>query len=155
VTDLGGAKLRVERSLEQTTAGGLRFKAPKTKHGRRLISLPSGAIDVLRDYRRQQLEQRLALGLGKLPEDALVFPVLDGSPRSPRALTKEWSRTVANLNLSRVSFHALRHTHASALIAAGVDVLTISRRLGHVTHYHSVDVWAPVRQHRRQSRFRN
>jgi len=30
-----------------------------------------------------------------------------------------------------VSFHALRHTHASALIAAGLDVLTISRRLGH------------------------
>ena len=31
----------------------------------------------------------------------------------------------------RVSLHALRHTHASGLIAAGVDILTISRRLGH------------------------
>jgi Phage integrase family len=30
-----------------------------------------------------------------------------------------------------VSFHALRHTHASALIAAGLDVVVISRRLGH------------------------
>jgi integrase len=29
--------------------------------------------------------------------------------------------------------HSLRHTHASSLIAAGVDVLTISRRLGHAT----------------------
>jgi integrase len=29
-----------------------------------------------------------------------------------------------------VSFHALRHSHASALIAAGVDVMTVSRRLG-------------------------
>jgi hypothetical protein len=28
-------------------------------------------------------------------------------------------------------FHALRHTHASALIAAGVDVVKISRRLEH------------------------
>jgi integrase len=28
-------------------------------------------------------------------------------------------------------FHALRHTHASALIAAGLDVVKISRRLGH------------------------
>ena len=33
--------------------------------------------------------------------------------------------------LPRVSFHALRHTHASMLIRAGVDILTISRRLGH------------------------
>jgi integrase len=32
-----------------------------------------------------------------------------------------------------VSLHSLRHTHASSLIAAGVDVLTISRRLGHAS----------------------
>jgi integrase len=32
--------------------------------------------------------------------------------------------------MPRVSFHALRHTHASVLIRAGVDILTISRRLG-------------------------
>jgi len=28
-------------------------------------------------------------------------------------------------------FHALRHTNASMLLRAGVDVLTVSRRLGH------------------------
>jgi integrase len=37
--DLDRALARVERSLEQTKAG-LRFKAPKTKHGRRCIALP-------------------------------------------------------------------------------------------------------------------
>jgi integrase len=31
----------------------------------------------------------------------------------------------------KATFHSLRHTHASTLIAAGIDVLTISRRLGH------------------------
>jgi len=31
----------------------------------------------------------------------------------------------------KVSLHALRHTHASQLIASGMDVITISRRLGH------------------------
>ena len=30
-----------------------------------------------------------------------------------------------------MSFHAFRHTHASILIRAGVDILTVSRRLGH------------------------
>jgi integrase len=33
--------------------------------------------------------------------------------------------------LSEVTFHALRHTHASVLIRKCVDILTISRRLGH------------------------
>ena len=33
--------------------------------------------------------------------------------------------------LPRVSFHSLRHSHASALIASSLDVVLISRRLGH------------------------
>jgi integrase len=35
------------------------------------------------------------------------------------------------VGLPRVSFHSLRHSHVSALIAAGLDVVTISRRIGH------------------------
>ncbi len=38
---------------------------------------------------------------------------------------------VIKFKLPEVPFHALRHSQASALIAAGLDVLTISRRLGH------------------------
>ena len=33
--------------------------------------------------------------------------------------------------MSGVTLHSLRHTHASMLIASGMDVLTVSRRLGH------------------------
>ena len=40
-------------------------------------------------------------------------------------------RATVDCDLPRVSLHALRHRHASQLIAAGMDVLTISRRLGH------------------------
>jgi integrase len=35
------------------------------------------------------------------------------------------------LGVPKVTFHALRHTHVSALIAAGLDVIAISRRIGH------------------------
>lgn len=127
--DLTGGKLRVERSLEQTKAG-LRFKAPKTKHGRRTITLAPTTIEILQDHRRRQLEQRLALGHGKQAADDLVFPNADGDVRSPRSITKDWSMTMQRLGI-RATFHALRHTHASELIRGGVDVLSISRRLGH------------------------
>jgi integrase len=40
-----------------------------------------------------------------------------------------------------VTFHALRHTHASVLISAGVDILTISRRLGHSKASVTLDVY--------------
>jgi integrase len=128
--DLNGATLKVERALEQTKRGGLVFKSPKSRYGRRTITLPPSTVTVLRAHRKSQAEQRLALGLGKAPEDALVFATWEGSTRSPNALTKEWSLAMKAAGL-KATFHSLRHTHASTLIASGLDVLTISRRLGH------------------------
>lgn len=73
----------------------------------------------------------MALGLGKPDADTLLFGELDGSPRRPDQLSWLWRSACKSLGLPRVSFHALRHTHASALIASGLDVALISRRLGH------------------------
>jgi hypothetical protein len=51
---------------------------------------------------------RFALGLGKLPDDALLFPKLDGSPQSPRAFSKEWSDVAASVGLPKITFHVRR-----------------------------------------------
>jgi integrase len=127
--DLDQFKITVARSLEQTKAG-LRFKEPKTAHGRRTISLPATAVTELRAHWRDRQTQRLALGAGKSPPDELVFSDLNGEPRLPNAITKEWERTAAAAGTA-ATLHSLRHTHASHLIANGLDILTISRRLGH------------------------
>ena len=124
--DLDGAEVKVTRSLEQNK-DGLCFKTPKSKHGRRVISLPKTTVDQLRTHRRGQLELRMALGQGGKPE--LVFSDAEGRPLSPNYLSTLWRR--ATKGIVNVKFHALRHTHASALIAGGVDVVTVSRRLGH------------------------
>jgi integrase len=131
--DLDAAKITIARSLEQTKAGGLRFKLPKTKHGRRTISLPLSAVTELKVHRRAQQELRLALGGGKLPTSALLFADIDGQPRKPNAVTKDWERIATAAGVAFANLHTLRHTHASHLIANGLDVLTISRRLGHST----------------------
>jgi integrase len=128
--DFDAGSLRVERSLEET-ATGLRFKPPKSKHGRRTISLPASAVTVPRAHWRQQLEFRLALGIGKPELDTLIFSNPHGTPLSPDNLSRDWRRKCRSLGLPPVMFHALRHTHASALIAKGLDVVQISRRLGH------------------------
>jgi integrase len=128
--DFDGGKIRVGRSLEQTNAG-LTFKAPKTKAGRRAISIPPSILIELRDHWRGQQEQRLALGLGKAGHDDLVFARADGSAWPPDSLTTAWQKTVAALKLPKVTLHALRHTHVSQLIASGLDVVTVSRRIGH------------------------
>ena len=44
--------------------------------------------------------------------------------------------------LPRITFHSLRHSHASALIAAGIDVVTVSRRLGHASPALTLSVYS-------------
>jgi integrase len=82
--DLDTRVIRVREALEETKQYGIRFKTPKTRAGRRDISLPDIVLATLRDHRRQQLELWLQLGLGKLSDDALLFPEpLTGVPQSP------------------------------------------------------------------------
>lgn len=73
----------------------------------------------------------MALGLGKPKPDALVFCNYDGTPISPNSFSVTWGTMISRAALPDVTFHACRHSHASALIAAGIDVVSVSRRLGH------------------------
>ena len=131
--DLDAGRLRVEQALEQTTAYGVRVKGPKTKHGRRTISLPAQAVADLRAHWRAQQEQRLALGVGKSPDDSPVLATFDGKLQSPGAISAAWGRAMEAIGMPEITLHSLRHTHASMLIASGMDILTISRRLGHAS----------------------
>ncbi len=130
--DLDAATVRIERSLEQTKEG-IRVKAPKTAAGRRSVSLPAFTVVALRDHRRQTLELRLQLGIGVLPGDAPVFGDFHGNWPNPYSISDRWRDAVKSRKLPKVTFHALRHSHASALIAAGLDVVAVSRRLGHAS----------------------
>jgi integrase len=129
--DLDAQVIQVRETLEQTSAHGTRFKPPKSRAGRRDITLPDILIETLRAHRMAMLEMRLHLGAGKLPDDALLFADLEGNPFNPNAASAAWSNFAASVGMPEVTFHALRHTHASQLIDAGVDIVTISKRLGH------------------------
>jgi integrase len=128
---LDKAIVRIERSLEQTKTG-LRFKAPKTKKGRRNVAISPWLVAELRAHRARQQERRMALGLGRAPDDSLVFARWDGSTRSPHWLTQKFGQAMDTLKIE-CTLHGLRHTHVSQLIASGLDVLTISRRIGHAS----------------------
>jgi integrase len=71
--------LRVDRSLEQTK-GRLRFKSPKTKRGRRTISLPPAIVAGLRAH---------CCGLGRAKAQDSLFARYDGGVRSPHWLTQK------------------------------------------------------------------
>ena len=110
------------------------------------MSLPDFVVDTLREHRRQQLELRVALGLGKLAEDALIFATIEGEPLSLNAVSKAWAEVADDFGVGDVTLHGLRHTHASQLIDAGVDIVTISKRLGHASPAITMKVYAHLFQ---------
>jgi integrase len=112
--DLDRKVLEVREALEQTKTHGIRFKKPKSKAGRRDITLPDVLVDALREHRKSMLELRMQLGLGRLPDDALLFADLYGNPLSPNAQSAAWADFAEAAGMPDVTFHALRHTHQPA-----------------------------------------
>jgi integrase len=128
---LDGGVIEVREALEETKAHGIRFKGAKTKAGRRNITLPTIAVDALREHRRELLEMRMRLGLGKLRPKDLLFANLEGKPLRPSAVSSDWGELAERIGMPEIRFHSLRHSHCSMLISEGVDIVTISKRLGH------------------------
>jgi len=138
--DFDARKLQVERSLEQTKAG-LRFKAPKTRNGRRRIALPAYIVTELRSAWRAQRELRRRAKAWKGRSGGACIP-----PRGRLFFNSQlgYNRMAAQRNRPEVTqgpFHALRHTHAAQLIASGMDVLSISRRIGHASPSITLNVY--------------
>jgi integrase len=138
--NLDRGELSVRQSLEQTRAG-LRFKDPKTVRARRTISLPPSVVGALDEHRKDQLELRMKLGLGKPSADALVFCDHEGNPLRPDSVSQRFLEAMQRAGLDHVGLHTLRHTHASALLAAGEDVISVSRRLGHANAAITLNVY--------------
>jgi integrase len=129
--DLDRKTIAVREALEWTKAHGIRPKAPKSRAGRRDVTLPDILVDALHEHRKAALELRMQLGAGRLPDDALLFANLAGEPLQPSNVSSDWGEIAGRIGMPEITFHGLRHTHASQLIAAGVDIATISKRLGH------------------------
>jgi integrase len=140
--DLERGMLRVMESLEQTKTG-IRFKAPKTDRSR-AVTLPAFATEKLRQLKRQQAEDLLALGI-RQSGDTLVCCRADGLPLQPRSLTHQFTYLIGRVkDLPRVRFHDLRHSHATQLLLAGVHPKIVQERLGHTTITTTMDVYSHV-----------
>jgi len=141
--DLDQKRLSVAQTLEKSRSRGLRFKQPKTKRSRRTISLPSITVEALRKRRAEQAEVYLRLGRG-WDIDTLVCCRPDGTPINPNTLTSGFASLVRSLDIPQVTFHGLRHTHATHLFKEGVHPKIAQERLGHSTISTTLDLYSHV-----------
>lgn len=116
---------------------------PKTNKGRRTIALDTRTVAAFRRHRTQELEERLAAD--ELWQDTgLVFTHEDGSAINPRLFSSWFSQRVLAAGLPRIRLHDVRHTYATAALAAGVPTKVVSERLGHASIAITLDVYSHV-----------
>lgn len=138
--DFDRARVNVRRTLVQA---GYRtqWSTPKTDRGRRSITLDPLTIAALREHRARQVVERLALGPA-YDDQGLVFCRGDGRPLHPERLTKLFEARIRRVGLPKIRLHDLRHGWASHAVAAGVDIRTVSGRLGHADAGFTMRVYA-------------
>jgi integrase len=116
---------------------------PKTARGRRSLALDPVTVSGLRRHRARQLEQKLAVG-ARYQDSGLVFTWLDGSPIHPLRFSRWFEQHAHRAGLPKIRLHDLRHSYASAALAAGVPAKVISERLGHATIAVTMDIYSHV-----------
>ena len=111
--------------------GRIAFGRPKTASGEdRVVDLDPHTVGVLLAHRLRQDAARAPLGDAYNDHD-LVFPRPDGAPLHPDRLSDRFQELAEEVGLRRIRLHDLRHGQASLMLAAGVDVVVVSKRLGH------------------------
>ena len=156
--NLDDATITVNRAIESIVTRDadtnrpiveVRFKDPKTPRSRRSTRLPAFAVDRLRRHRREQQARLETLGIWRTNE-MLVFD-REGAPWTPDAFSWRFIRLVKHYKLPRVRFHDLRHSYAALNLHEGVDLVTVSRALGHSSIRVTADVYGHVTPAMQQS----
>ena len=108
--------------------GKVILKDPKTETSIRIISAPKEVMNLLKEYKRKYLQDKLQR---KIKNTTLLFFDKNENPIAEDVLSKKFSRFLRENNLPHIRFHDLRHSHVTLLINAKVPIKVISERVGH------------------------
>ena len=127
--DLDGKVIHIQENRVMAYGEAI-TKEPKTASGKRDICIGEEVVSALRAAYAQYCSNRAVYGKAFLDEGYVICQE-DGKPYRPDSLTQKWERFVRANNLPAIRLHDLRHSNASALIAAGVSPKVVQERLGH------------------------
>jgi len=141
-SDLDGGKPSVRRALK-IADHGLDFGPPKNRASRRSVPLNKSAAAALRSHKARQNQERIAAR--EWHDGELVFPNRLGKPMDPTNLySQEYKPLLKRAGLAEhgFTFHALRHTFATALFSRDVHPKKVQSLLGHSSITQTMDTYS-------------
>lgn len=146
--DLESGSVSISKSVCRVN-GEMLIKSTKTNSSR-LISIPQVVASIGRQWKREQAEYRLSIGSQWIGEGN-VFTRWNGQIMGLDTPYQAFHRIIEHYNATRqpdeielplIPLHGLRHTAATLLIANGVDVRTVSGRLGHANTSTTLNIYS-------------
>lgn len=141
--DLGSGWLVVRQTLVVVNGKPTIQDEAKNRSSLRPVSLPAVAVEALRNHKFKQTEERMVFGEEYQGND-LVFCAIQGQPLNPSNLRRSFKRLLTDAGLPEIRIHDLRHTHATMLLSAGVNLKLVADRLGHSTTRMTADTYSHV-----------
>ncbi len=144
----------IEKSAS-STKNRPKVKGPKTKAGVRTVPIPDFLADILRDSARRK-------------ESMFVCPAAGGTMMTEQAWKNAWDSYMHHLNIcaggrvgsrsrpkvvamERFTAHQLRHTYATMLYNANVDVKSAQEYLGHSSIQTTLAVYTHLTPEKREA----
>lgn len=129
--DFKNQKITIQRAAYKEKGKPAAVKAPKDNETR-TIDINDNCIALLKAMKAAKIEsaQRLGTKWAGNGED-WVFTQWNGEMMNPQTPTKQFSKFLAKNGIKHCKFHALRHTHATLMLAASHDLMAVKERLGH------------------------
>lgn len=122
--DLGVGTVRVRQAFVEQVGAGLVLGPPKSRAGRRSVSLPEAIMPALLDHLARFVEDG---------QDAFVFTGPTGKPirRSNFNQLARWREAVTAVGAPALHFHDLRHTGNTLAARTGASLRDLMARMGH------------------------
>jgi len=128
--DFQSGKLSITKAGQYIKGMGSFVKSPKNNSSKRGLKLPDIALYKLNELKKEQTLERLAIGNQWINNDN-IFAQWNGEPIFYSTIGQWFTKWLPKTDLPKITFHGLRHSNASLLIAHGTNIATVSKRLGH------------------------
>lgn len=141
--------LSINKTLAQGIKGKLRINNTKTKKGTRDISLDDLTVKTLQKWHIKERSDFFKRGINIDHPNQLIFPSTKNTFKSLNTPRKWYCKVMDqiendNVDLPRITIHGFRHTHASALFAAGASIKEVQERLGHEDAQTTLNIYTHV-----------
>ncbi|WJV31977.1 site-specific integrase (plasmid) [Rossellomorea sp. AcN35-11] len=128
--DLLKGRIYIKQTLAYLPKKGLVIKEPKTKMSKRYIALSPFVVEALKRQKEKNDILHEELGFYSINKD-IVFPNQVGGFIDPNNKLREYYTITEKTALPKITFHSLRHTHATHLLEEGVNPKVVQERFGH------------------------